>query len=114
MSRAREVSKIAISLEGVNFTQLVADIQFIDAENIINTASAAAVDYLTNGALEGIYQKIISYFSTAPEDPNQGDLWIDSTDNSSPILKVYNGTEWTELSGGGSEIRSGRFLLMGG
>lgn len=32
--------------------------------------------------------------STAPENPEQNPLWIDTTDENSPVLKKYNGTEW--------------------
>jgi len=128
MSRAREVSKIAISLEGVNFSQLILDLEFVNAENIINTILGGAPEALDtlnelSAALDNDpnfyttiaseYQRIVTYSSSAPENPSVGRLWTDTTDATSPTLKVYNGSEWIEMSGGGSEIRSGRFLLMG-
>lgn len=70
MSRAREVSKLAISLEGIDFNGLVANLSTLEdvvtseqlssaLENVdlsatINTASAAAVAYLVDGAPEAL------------------------------------------------------------
>jgi len=56
--------------------------------------------------------KNIPYSSSAPTSPSTGDIWTDSSLNP-PMLKVYNGSTWVEVNSGGSEIRSGRFLLMG-
>jgi len=66
MSRAREVSKIAVSLEGVNFSELVSNVEGIDQNNIINTASAAAVSYLVDGAPEAL--NTLSELSAALSD----------------------------------------------
>lgn len=38
--------------------------------------------------------------ANAPQTPEVGDFWTD-TSGDSPILKVWNGTEWIEFSGGG-------------
>jgi hypothetical protein len=54
MSRAREVSKIAVSLEGIDFNELVSNLEEINTTDIINTASAAAVSTLINGAPEAL------------------------------------------------------------
>lgn len=69
--------------------------------------------YLTQSNASAAYQSKIPIQSSAPSSPNIGDMWSDNTDPESPVLKVYNGVSWIELSGGGSEIRSGRLLLMG-
>ena len=44
------------------------------------------------------YQEDIPFQTTAPTSPSTGDLWIHSTQM---ILKVYNGTDWIDISGGG-------------
>jgi len=97
-----------------------------DLNNIdLSSASAAAVTYITNGAPEALdtlleisealnndpdilnlyltqssastlYEKNIPYSSTTPEDPTQGDLWVDST-TTPPALKTYDGTNWVQL-----------------
>jgi len=54
MSRAREVSKIAVSLEGIDFSELVSTLENINPTDIINTASAAAVSTLIDGAPEAL------------------------------------------------------------
>jgi hypothetical protein len=54
MSRAREVSKIPVSLEGVNFSELVATLEEVNPIDIINTASSAAVSALIDGAPEAL------------------------------------------------------------
>ncbi len=38
--------------------------------------------------------------ANAPQTPEVGDFWTDTTGDS-PILKVWNGTEWMEFSSGG-------------
>jgi hypothetical protein len=124
MSRAREVSKVALSLEGINFTQLIADIEFIDAENIINTildGAPEALDTLNElsaalnddpnfyTTIASVYQKIIPYSSTTPEDPTQGDLWVDSS-TAPPALKTYDGTNWVQL---GAAVDDSQAIIAG-
>lgn len=40
------------------------------------------------------YEKLIPLQSSAPSSPASGDLWVDSTISTAPILKVYNGSSW--------------------
>jgi hypothetical protein len=101
-------------------------------QDIINTASAAAVSYLVDGApgaldtlnelaealndnadildlyltqasASVLYEPEIPYVSASPSGPSAGTLWIDSTNAAAPALKVYNGTEWIAVSGAASE-----------
>ena len=110
-------------------------------QDIINTASAAAVSYLVDGAPAALdtlnelaealndnadildlyltqssasvlYEPEIPYVSASPSGPNAGTLWIDSTNAAAPSLKVYNGTTWIAVSGA-SEAGFNQFLLAG-
>jgi len=38
--------------------------------------------------------------STAPSSPKPGELWVDVTVPTAPVLKVWNGTTWEVASGG--------------
>lgn len=61
------------------------------------------------------FEPDISYSSSAPASPTTGTLWVDDTDPASPVLKVYNGSEWILMSGaggGGGGLKT-TFLLMG-
>jgi hypothetical protein len=68
-----------------------------EALDTLNELSAALNDdpnfYTT---IASVYQKMIPYSSTVPEDPNQGDLWVDSS-TAPPALKTYDGTNWVQL-----------------
>jgi hypothetical protein len=39
-------------------------------------------------------EQYVPYGTTAPTGPVLGDIWVDSTMATSPILKVYNGSTW--------------------
>jgi hypothetical protein len=54
MSRAREVSKIALSLEGIDLNELISTLEEVNPIDIINTASSAAVSALIDGAPEAL------------------------------------------------------------
>ena len=41
--------------------------------------------------------------ATAPASPLQGDLWVD-TSAVPNVLKLYSGTSWTVVSGGGGAV----------
>jgi len=72
-------------------------------------------DYLTIQSASDTYEPDIPYDSNAPESPLVGTLWIDTTDEAAPSLKVYNGSEWILMSGaggGGGGLKT-TFLLMG-
>ena len=101
----------------------------IDLSYAIQTASAAAVTYLVDGAPAALntlnelaaalddnadildiyltqssastqYEKLIPYSSSAPTSPSQGDLWVDST---VPTIKSYIGGVWTSVGGGAAD-----------
>lgn len=57
--------------------------------------------YLTIASASATYEPNIPYVSASPSSPTPGTLWIDSTTSTSPKLKVYNGTKWIAVSGGG-------------
>ena len=55
--------------------------------------------YLTQVSASTQYERLIPYSSSAPANPLTGDIWIDSTNNTKPITKVYNGNTWIIASG---------------
>jgi hypothetical protein len=80
------------------------------ALDTLNELSAALNDdpnfYTT---IASVYQKMIPYSSTTPEDPNQGDLWVDST-TTPPALKTYDGTNWVQL---GAAVDDSQAIIAG-
>jgi len=72
MSRAREVSKIVNSLN-TNMTSVSASISSID------------------------YEKNIHYGTSAPASPLSGQLWVDTTNAATHLMKAYNGNEWINV-----------------
>jgi hypothetical protein len=85
-----------------------------DVMNILSTANASAT-YLTVTAASATYEPNITYNSSSPTyQIATGQLWIDTTDAEAPILKVYNGSTWIEMSGagGGGDVFD-TLLLMG-
>ena len=82
--------------------------------NILSTANASST-YLTVTAASATYEPNITYNSSSPAyQIATGQLWIDTTDAEAPILKVYNGSTWIEMSGagGGGDVFD-TLLLMG-
>lgn len=53
----------------------------------------------------GTYKEIIIKDTTQPLDENV--LWLDITDSTNPILKVFDGTDWVKASGSSSTTGSG-------
>jgi len=43
--------------------------------------------------------ELVKYGSSEPQNPGTGTIWIDSTNITSPITKVYNGITWIIASG---------------
>jgi hypothetical protein len=85
-----------------------------DVMSILSTANASAT-YLTVTAASATYEPNITYNSSSPAyQIATGQLWIDTTEAEAPILKVYNGSTWIEMSGagGGGDIFD-TLLLMG-
>ena len=88
MSRAREVSKVSTTL--------------VTLESSINSNFEN-------------FETDIAYSSASPVSASTGQVWIDSTDNNAPLVKVYNGTTWVEVSGaGGGGDPIPQSLLLGG
>lgn len=54
-----------------------------------SSTKMATTAFVANG-----YEKSIPLQSSAPSSPASGDLWVDNTVSTAPILKVYNGSSW--------------------
>lgn len=64
----------------------------------------ASATYITQVSASATYvdftdTRLVKYGSTQPSNPDTGTVWIDSTNITSPITKVYNGTTWIIASG---------------
>jgi len=60
-----------------------------------------------SGILDAVYS------SASPVGASAGYIWFDNTDLNAINLKVYNGTEWIEVSGTGSSLKANNFMTMG-
>ena len=56
--------------------------------------------------------KLVKYGSSAPPDPEEGTIWIDSTNIVKPVTKVYNGSNWI-IASGQAEATIHPFFLAG-
>lgn len=56
------------------------------------------------------YQVKTKFLPDAPSNPVEGQMWVDSDNNS---LYYYNGTSWISVGGGASGGFTDTFLLMG-
>lgn len=74
--------------------------------------SALQNTYLSQISASTQYERLIPYSSSAPANPLTGDIWIDSTNNTKPITKVYNGSTWI-IASGQSEATIHSFFLAG-
>lgn len=43
------------------------------------------------------FEKDISYSSSAPQNPITGQLWVDTTNAATHLMKAYNGTIWINV-----------------
>jgi hypothetical protein len=43
------------------------------------------------------YEKNIHYGISSPLDPVSGQLWVDTTNVNTHLLKAYNGNEWIDV-----------------
>ena len=60
-----------------------------------------------SGILDAVYS------SASPVGASAGYIWFDNTDLNAINLKVYNGTDWVEVSGTGSSLKANYFMTMG-
>ena len=60
-----------------------------------------------SGILDAVYS------SASPVGASAGYIWFDNTDITAINLKVYNGTDWVEVSGTGSSLKANYFMTMG-
>lgn len=70
-------------------------------------ASGATGPQGDSGILDAVYS------SASPVGASAGYIWFDNTDLNAINLKVYNGTEWIEVSGTGSSLKANNFMTMG-
>jgi hypothetical protein len=73
--------------------------------------------YLTQISASNTYVKkidteLIKYGSSAPISPEEGTIWIDSTNIVKPVTKVYNGSNWI-IASGQAEATIHPFFLAG-
>lgn len=80
MSRAREVSKIVLT-----------------SSNNLTTASAAIMSDVSASISAIDYEKNIHYGTSAPASPVSGQLWVDTTNAATHLLKAYNGNTWIDV-----------------
>jgi len=82
--------------------------------DIISFQSISLANVYTQEQSDNRYEQNILYSSSSPTSPSIGQLWVDTTTLATPILKVYNGSEWIIMSGagGGGGLKT-HFLLMG-
>jgi hypothetical protein len=134
-SYARSASAYALNSASAYTNAQLAN---IDLSSTIQTASAAAVNYLVDGAPAALntlnelaealndnadildlyltqssastqYEKLIPYSTSTPSTPNTGDMWVDSN-SQPPSLKVYNGSEWVQL---GAAVDDSQAIIAG-
>lgn len=73
-------------------------------DNNFLTKGSASSTYLTQANASATYidfndSQLVKYGSSEPSSPATGTIWIDSTNITSPITKVYNGSTWIIASG---------------
>jgi hypothetical protein len=56
------------------------------------------------------YEKEIPLQSSTPTSPSASDLWVDNTDSTKPILKVYDGTSWI-IAGSSLEVDEDQIIF---
>lgn len=98
------------NVHGITDTSQLATQTYVNTQvaNLVNSAPAAldTLDELAQAlgddanfattvtnALAG-KEKFIPLQNTAPSSPSTSDLWVDNTDPTKPVLKVYNGSAW--------------------
>jgi hypothetical protein len=105
------------SITGLTAISAGSNIDIISFQSIslanVYTQEQSDTRYLSVSASAN-FERDIVYSSSAPASPLLGQLWVDTTTPATPILKVYNGSEWIIMSGagGGGGLKT-HFLLMG-
>ena len=105
------------SITGLTAISAGSNIDIISFQSIslanVYTQEQSDTRYLSVSASAN-FERDIVYSSSTPTSPLVGQLWVDTTTALTPILKVYNGTEWIIMSGagGGGGLKT-HFLLMG-
>ena len=105
------------SITGLTAISAGSNIDIISFQSIslanVYTQQQSDTRYLSVNASAN-FERDIVYSSSAPASPLLGQLWVDTTTPTTPILKVYNGNEWLVMSGagGGGGLKT-HFLLMG-
>jgi hypothetical protein len=85
---------------------------FADLVPTLNSITSSLVTVSQQPYLQ--FEQDISFSASAPVTASVGTLWTDTTDATAPILKVYNGTTWIEMSGaGGGGGMKTSMMLMG-
>jgi hypothetical protein len=100
---------------GNTYTRQQANDRFLDQAELqtINNTIDESFQLLSASVqfLDETKEPDIPYIGTEPEGSVAGTLWVDSTNNNTPKLKVYNGERWILVSGGESGFHP--FFLAG-
>jgi hypothetical protein len=80
---------------------------------VISTGGSNFITPETLSASVSVLERDIIYSSSSPVTASVGTLWTDISNPNSPLLKVYNGTEWKLMSGAGGGGMMTTFLLSG-
>jgi hypothetical protein len=110
---------LIITLDEAASSGDVLEIHAFEPFSIVNhyTKSASDAKYLTNATASVNYvprseTELVKYGSTEPISPEEGMIWIDSTNILKPITKVYNGSTWI-IASGQAEASIHPFFLAG-
>ena len=86
------------------YTKNAADAKFATQQDLDNIDLTAYV--------EKSETELVKYGSSEPASPEEGMIWIDSTNILKPITKVYNGSTWI-IASGQAEAAIHPFFLAG-
>jgi len=84
---------------------------FADLIPTLNSITSSLVTVAQQPYLQ--FEQDIAFSASAPVTASVGTLWTDTTDATAPILKVYNGSTWIEMSGAGGGGMATSIMLMG-
>jgi hypothetical protein len=114
---------LIITLEEAGSDGDVLEIHAFEPFNVTNqyTKNAADAKFATQQDLDNIdltayveksETELVKYGSSEPASPEEGMIWIDSTNIIKPITKVYNGSTWI-IASGQAEASIHPFFLAG-